>query len=165
MSNAVNTLRDVLLHEMEVGIKSSTNLIKKVKEEHWDYQPADHMNSLRHLMWHLVSIPEVDLTIMQEKGEGDVRTIEGYYKRLETAEDLAEEMYKGFEKLKTYMTSLSDEAFLNKETTAFYSESGHTQATWLTETATHIFHHRAQLFNYMKQLDYDVNMFDLYVSV
>lgn len=72
-------------------------------------------------------------------------------------------MQKGFDAFQTYMTSLSDEDFLTKKTKPFYLDEGMTQSRWLTETLTHIFHHRAQLFNYLKQLGYDVNMFDLYL--
>ncbi|WP_371268621.1 DinB family protein [Bacillus licheniformis] len=52
---------------------------------------------------------------------------------------------------------------MTKKTKPFYLDEGMTQSRWLTETLTHIFHHRAQLFNYLKQLGYDVNMFDLYL--
>ncbi|WP_370733829.1 DinB family protein [Paenibacillus dakarensis] len=36
------------------------------------------------------------------------------------------------------------------------------QAKWLIEIVTHAQHHRAQMFNYLKTLGYQVSMFDLY---
>jgi uncharacterized damage-inducible protein DinB len=60
---------------------------------------------------------------------------------------------------------LSEEEFLEKVTKPFYfpeEEKGHTQAKWLVEITTHAFHHRGQFFNYLKELGYEVNMFDLY---
>ncbi|MFC3781910.1 DinB family protein [Bacillus chungangensis] len=38
-----------------------------------------------------------------------------------------------------------------------------TQARWLTETVTHLFHHRTQFFTYLKQTGRDVSMDNLYV--
>lgn len=72
-------------------------------------------------------------------------------------------MEKGYEQFKSFFTSMPDEEFLTKKTTPFYLETGMTQSRWLAETLTHIFHHRAQLFNYLKQLGYHINMFDLYI--
>ncbi|SIT09231.1 DinB family protein [Kroppenstedtia eburnea] len=51
---------------------------------------------------------------------------------------------------------------LRRETRPFYADHALTQAKWLTEIVTHIFHHRAQLLNYLKELGHPVNMFDLY---
>lgn len=67
--NAVHTLRDVLLHEMETGIRSTCLLLQKVKETDWSYRPADNMRSLKELADHLIAIPETDLAIMQEKSK------------------------------------------------------------------------------------------------
>lgn len=37
-------------------------------------------------------------------------------------------------------------------------EDGHTQIQWLAEIQSHVFHHRGQFYNYLKQLQYDVTM-------
>ncbi len=137
---------------------------EKVKESDWSYRPADRMRSLKELASHLTTaIPEADMAIMQEKEEAAISRIEKKYSALQSADQMAEAMQKGFAAFQTYMTSLSDEEFLTKKTKPFYLDEGMTQSRWLTETLTHVFHHRAQLFNYLKQLGYDVNMFDLYL--
>ncbi|PTM58268.1 DinB family protein [Desmospora activa] len=159
--DAVNTLRNVLLHEMKVGIQSTGNLLQKVKAEDWDYRPTDNMRSVKELVWHLISIPETDLTIMQEKSQEEVAEIERKYE-LESPDQMVTAMNEGYHAFKAYMTALSDDQFLSKETKPFYLDKGMTQASWLMETVTHLFHHRAQLFNYLKQLNYEVNMYDLY---
>lgn len=48
--------------------------------------------------------------------------------------------------------------------TPFYHEHSATQAPWFTESVTHMFHHRSQLFTYVKLRGYEVSMFDLYVE-
>ncbi|MCY7791344.1 DinB family protein [Bacillus haynesii] len=161
--NQVQALRSDMFHEMETGVRSTCHLLKKVKESDWSYRPADRMRSLKELASHLAAIPEADLAIMQEKEEDVIARIEKKYGALQSADEMAEAMQKGFDTFKTYMVSLSDEEFLTKKTKPFYLDEGMTQSRWLTETLTHVFHHRAQLFNYLKQLGYDVNMFDLYL--
>lgn len=161
--NQVQALRSDMFHEMETGVRSTCHLLKKVKESDWSYRPADLMRSLKELASHLAAIPEADLAIMQEKEEDVIARIEKKYGALQSADQMAEAMQKGFDAFQTYMVSLSDEEFLTKKTKPFYLDEGMTQSRWLTETLTHVFHHRAQLFNYLKQLGYDVNMFDLYL--
>lgn len=124
---------------------------------------AASMRSLVELARHLTSIPETDLAILHEAAEEEVRRLEGKYEILDGADALAFAMEKGFETFRNYMLSLSDDAFLTHKTKPFYLQEGKTQAEWLTETLTHIYHHRAQLFQYEKALGYEVNMFDLYL--
>ncbi|NGP46225.1 DinB family protein [Bacillaceae bacterium SIJ1] len=161
--NAVDILRNELLSELEVGIRSMEGLLKKVQVEDWAYKPADNMRSLKELAQHIVSIPEVDLQIMQEKDQQLIEGLEEKYHQMDSAEAMIEGMNKGFAKYKAYMLSLSEEDFLTKKTKPFYHDKASTQAHWLVEEVSHLFHHRGQFFNCLKQLGYDVDMFDLYV--
>ncbi len=60
------------------------------------------------------------------------------------------------------MSGLSEHDFLHKQSKPFYMEHGSTQAKWLVEIVTHAFHHRAQLFTYLKESGLAITMFDLY---
>ncbi|WP_236634832.1 DinB family protein [Alteribacter lacisalsi] len=161
--NAADILRNDLLAELETGIRSMEGLLRKVEAKDWDYQPADKMRSLKELAKHIVSIPEVDLHIFQEKEQAAIQELEAKYDQLESGEDMIKAMHQGFEEYKAFYLSLSEQDFLTKKTKPFYLEEGETQARWLVEEISHLFHHRGQFFNYMKQLGYDVTMFDLYV--
>ncbi|KMK76804.1 DinB family protein [Alkalihalobacillus pseudalcaliphilus] len=161
--NVTELLRIKLLDEIEVGIRSMEGLLKKVEDKDWTYQPAENMRNLQELVKHIVAIPEVDLHIFQEKDEAYIKELERKYDRLETADELILAMKEGFQTYKSFMLSLSEEDFLTKKTTPFYLDEGETQAHWLIEEVSHFFHHRGQFFNYLKQLGYEVNMFDLYV--
>lgn len=156
----VSVLRDVLFDELGLGVRTTTALLKKVRQPDWDYRPRENMRTLRELAHHLVMIPETDLAILQEKSEEEVHALEG--RALPGADSMCKTMDQGYDKLKAYFTSLNDQDFLEKESRPFYMDKGSTQAKWLTEITTHTFHHRAQLFNYMKQLGHEINMFDLY---
>ncbi|WP_182201319.1 DinB family protein [Paraliobacillus salinarum] len=161
--NAVDILRNQLLGELELGIRSMEGLLKKVQVKDWEYQPADNMRSLKELAKHIVSIPEVDLHIFQGEDGETIKKLEEKYDVLESAAEMIKAMHNGFEAYKSYIISLSEEDLLIKKTKPFYLEEGEIQAHWLVEEVSHLFHHRAQFFNYLKQLGYDVTMFDLYV--
>jgi uncharacterized damage-inducible protein DinB len=161
--SATDILRNELLDELEIGFRSMEGMLKRVQEKDWGYQPADNMRNLNELAKHIVSIPEVDLSIWQEKNQEAIEELEAKYDKLESAEAMIEAMNNGFEVYKTFMLSLSEQDFLTKKTTPFYLEESKIQARCLIEDVSHLFHHRAQFFNYLKQLGYDVNMFDLYV--
>jgi uncharacterized damage-inducible protein DinB len=155
-------LRDLLFHEMGVAVRTTKGLLEKVKPEDWNYRPKVNMRSLLEVVQHLVLVPAADLAILQEKSQPEVQQLEKEIEHLTDPKELGEVMDRGFAALKEYMTGLSEEEFMHKVTKAFYAESGSSQARWLIEILTHAFHHRAQFFTYLKQLGYDVNMFDLY---
>lgn len=162
LMQAVIEMKGLLLHELEHIVRTSSSLIGKISPGHWEYRPRENMRSLLELAQHLVSVPSVDLLILQEQGQPDIRRVEDEINEARTAERLSAWMDKGFQDLKAYMEGLSEEDFLHKATKPFYLEQGSVQAKWLIEIVTHAQHHRAQLFNYLKELGYEVNMFDLY---
>ncbi|ANX10630.1 damage-inducible protein DinB [Fictibacillus arsenicus] len=159
--NATVSLTETLLEEFYTVVRTTSNLLKKADQSVYDFRPADNMRTFLELANHLVQISHVDLAILQEKSEKEIRELE---KKLsaQNAAELTHVLDEGYHLLKSYFLSLSEEDFLNKETKAFYAEKGMTQAKWLVEIVTHAFHHRAQLFTYLKQTKHEVNMFDLY---
>jgi len=160
---AVNEMKRLLFEELELAARTSTKLIGKIEEKDWRYRPRDNMRSLLELAQHVVSIPGVDLLIMQEKPEPDIRRREADIAADgPKADKLNGWLDSGLQELRAYMDGLTDEDFLHKSTKPFYLPHSSVQAKWLIETTTHIFHHRAQLFNYLKTLGYEVSMFDLY---
>jgi len=161
MSN-VSIIRDHLLHELEHGVVSTQRLVGLITPEQWDYRPQENMRSLRELTHHLVMIPATDLAIIQEQDGSEFARIEGSIQDVTDPQQLCDSMQQSYEALKDYMVSLDKEDFLNKSTKAFYAEEGSVQVKWLIEVVTHVFHHRAQLFNYLKALGHDINMFILY---
>jgi uncharacterized damage-inducible protein DinB len=159
--NATLTMTETLLEEFYVIVRTTNNLLKKADPSVYDYRPAGNMRTFLELANHLVQIPHVDLAILQEKSEFDIRKLE---KKLSASNvtELSHVLEEGYHLLKSYFLSLTEQEFLQKETKAFYAEKGMTQAKWLVEIVTHAFHHRAQLFTYLKQTEHEVNMFDLY---
>lgn len=160
--SVLQEMKGHLYHEMELAIRTIKGLLSKIKAEDWNYRPQDNMRSLQELVHHLVQIPMIDLAILQEKTYEEIKEYEHAIEGVTDTDQLSKILDEGYEALRTYMDGLSDEDFLHKQTKAFYLDYGKNQAAWLTEIVTHTFHHRAQLFTYLKQLGYDVSMFDLY---
>lgn len=158
----VFTLKEMLYKELDLAVRTTRGLLSKIKSDQWEYRPRENMRTLQELAHHLVLVPITDLAILQEKSQEEVAQYYREIEHLRDGEELGRLMEKGSAALKAYMDGLSEEDFLHKKTTAFYMEYGTEQAKWLIEIVTHIFHHRSQLFTYLKQLGHEVNMFDLY---
>lgn len=140
------------------------SLVDRITPEQWNYRPKENMRTLLELTHHLVMVPATDLAILQEKQGPEFDAIEEDVKAVTDPQQLCELMQQSYESLKNYMLSLSEDDFLNKSTKPLYSDQGSVQVKSLIEVVTHVFHHRAQLFNYLKELGHDVNMFVLYLS-
>lgn len=158
---AVQEMQYLLFEELELIVRTTTNLLAKVKPEDVEFRPQPNMRTLRELAEHLAAIPEVDLLILQEHTAEEVRVLEQRFAETEFAK-LGAAMAEGLKPLRQYMNTLTEEDFLHKKTTPFYLEHGTAQAKWLIEIVTHAQHHRSQLFTYMKMQGYEVSMFDLY---
>lgn len=156
-------IRDHLLAELETGVRTGETLIRLVRPEDWNYRPQDSMRSLSELVRHLALVPRSDLTIMQEASAEEVGKIETGLDGEIDPERLAAALRDSFERYKAYIVSLSPDDLMNLSTQAFYAEAGHTQMQWQIETLTHLFHHRSQLYNYLKQLGYELHFSMLYM--
>lgn len=155
-------VRDHLLKELELGVRTGASLIRLIRPEDWAYRPQDNMRSLTELVHHFVQITASDLAIMQEKSESEVGEVENRLSGMQDVEKVEAALWGNFEAYKDYIVSLSEEDYLTRSTKAFYMEHGHLQAQWQIETLTHVFHHRSQLYNYLKKLGHELNFFMLY---
>ncbi|MDK8189425.1 DinB family protein [Paenibacillus sp. UMB7766-LJ446] len=160
--NGTLQIRDHLLSELETGVRTGASLIRLIRPEDWAYRPQDNMRSLVELVHHFIQITASDLAIMQEEGEAEVGVVENSLSGIEDIEKLESTLWANLEAYKAYILSLSEEDLLNCSTKAFYMEHGHLQAQWQIETLTHVFHHRSQLYNYLKQQGHELNFFMLY---
>lgn len=161
----VQQLKAMLFEELELIVRTSRRLMERIKEEEWGYRPQgrENMRSLQELVHHLAAVPAVDLLILQEHSKAEVSELEATYTAAaEDVHKLSVMMAAGVDSLRSYMEKLPDEQFLAKRTTPYYIDHPTAQAKWLIEIVTHAQHHRAQLFNYLKELGHPANMFDLY---
>jgi uncharacterized damage-inducible protein DinB len=158
---AVQELQHMLFEELELIVRTTTNLLAKVKPEDHEFRPQPNMRTLRELAEHLAAIPAVDLLILTEHSAEEVRVLENRFAET-NFNRLGDTMAEELETLRQYIAALSEDDFLHKKTKPFYLEHGTAQAKWLIEIVTHTHHHRGQLFTYLKIQGYDVSMSDLY---
>lgn len=122
-----------LFEEMELAVRTSVQLMAKVQIEHLSFRPHENMRTLQELIEHLASIPAVDLLILQENKEEQIRSLESEYTVDLGMEALGEKLWAGMNSVSGYMEQLSDDDFLNKKTAPFYLEHGTSQAKWLID--------------------------------
>lgn len=162
MMNGVSQIREHLLEELELCVRTVETLLTKVAEEEWSYRPAENMRSLFELVHHLISIPITDLAILQERSQEEVVEVEERYVHLKNPDDIAVQYRSNYEVLRNYMLGLTEDELLHKATKAFYLEHSTLQIKWLIEIVTHSYHHRSQLYNYLKQSGHDLHFSLLY---
>ncbi|MDL4840694.1 DinB family protein [Aquibacillus rhizosphaerae] len=159
----VNMYMNELIHELELVTNTTRNLIEKVDYKDWDFRPQDNMRTLIELAHHLVLIPKSDYyCLMKEVPQDEYEKLETDLLDVTDSKTLSEQLNQNYKLLTDYILSLSEQELLNIKTAPFYLEDKSTQLKWFIEIITHMFHHRAQFFNYLKELKYEVNMFDLY---
>ncbi|MDQ3024439.1 MAG: DinB family protein [bacterium] len=159
------TTKGLLLKEFEWIAASCARILALAKPDDLDFRPTDRMRSLRELGHHLAQIPAVDLAIMRGLKQEEVQAEED---RL-TAEAEVVELPRGWhdvlgggvKDLSRYMETLSMADFEAGSGSAFYGRT-QTNAQWLLENITHLYHHRSQFFSYLKLLGYDVGTRNLY---
>ncbi|MDO3411069.1 DinB family protein [Saccharibacillus sp. CPCC 101409] len=156
-------IRDHLLDELETGVRTGETLIRRIRAEDWTYRPQDNMRSLPELVRHFALVPRLDLEVMQEAALERVQEIEAALDEETDPERLASALRESFDLYKAYIVSLTPEELLDRSTRAFYAEDSHTQIQWQIETLTHLFHHRSQLYNYLKQHGHELHFSMLYM--
>jgi len=165
MNKDISHIRELLFVEMELAVSTTIKLIEKIGDDQRDFRPHDSMWSLIELVRHLVQVPALELAILQEKNKEDVRNLTKTIMHLREVASLSDVVYSGFQELKMHMKTLDETDFLYKGTAPFFAkDQPAVQVKWLIEIMTHIYHHRGQMFTYMKQLGIPVTMYDLYGS-
>jgi uncharacterized damage-inducible protein DinB len=157
---AAMTGRGLLLKELEKIVANCCRLSGMLRAEHLGYRPQQNMRSMLELVNHLSQIPAVDFRIMQGDTEEQIVALEDQLNR-EEPRDWHSVMRDGAAALARYIEHLTHDDYENASGTAFYGRT-QTNAQWLLEIITHCYHHRAQLFMYMKLNGYDVNTRTLY---
>lgn len=154
------TGRSLLLSELERIVGNCCRFFELVKAEHNAWRPREGIRSLVELANHLAQVPGVDLRIMKGTKEEELIELERKLAR-DDGTGWAAVMREGAEDLSRFVQHLSLDQFENGSGTAYYGRT-QTHAQWLLEAITHIYHHRSQLFLYLKLNGYEVSTRTLY---
>ena len=154
------TGRSLLLTELERIAANVGRMLAQLKPEHYGYSPHDGMRTLLELANHLAQIPAMDLRLLRGDKEPELARREEELTRESTAE-LGDVLREGVKDMAAYFEHLSFDDYENGSGTAYFGRT-QTNAQWLLEVITHMYHHRAQLFMYMKLTGYPVDTRTLY---
>jgi len=159
------TTKGLLLRELEWISGSCARLLALAKPDDLDFRPRDNMRTLRELGHHLAQIPAIDHAIMRGLKQEEVQAEEDKLTREAEERTLPAGWQgvigSGVKDLARFMETLPMNEFEAGSGSAFYGRT-QTYAQWLLETVTHLYHHRAQFFTYLKELGYDVGTRTLY---
>lgn len=161
------TTRSMLLTELEFICRNCARLIGQLEPNMLRYRPQGaegvdlgKMRNLIELANHLAQIPSIDTAIFRGLPEEDIQRTE----RELWSDDVAAMkgvLRAGYEELHRFMEKLTVSEFETGSATAFYGRT-QTYAQWLLEVITHLYHHRAQLYTYLKLAGAPVEMRMLY---
>lgn len=149
-----------LLKELGNVGRSVERLLGLLPEDRLDWRPRENMRNLLQLANHLSQVPAVDLAILQGASHEQVQELERRLAR-STPGELILVWRNGVDAVGAFYASLSAEQFENQVGKAFYGHEA-TLSEWLLEIVTHTYHHRAQLFTYLKIMGLPVDMSTLY---
>jgi uncharacterized damage-inducible protein DinB len=149
------TGRGLLLAELERVARNCCTLLRTVNPDDFGFQPQDNMRKLIEVANCLAQIPLVDLRIISGAKEKEIQDFEAELWS-EDAEDWCAMLREGYAESRQYFETLTFDNYENGSATAFYGRT-QTNAKWLLEMIAHLYHDRAQLFLYLKLLDYPVD--------
>ncbi len=154
------TGRGLLLSELDKITGNICRMLALVKPEHFGYSPQEGMRTLKQLATHLAQIPLVDFRLLRGDDEAAIVALEEQLAR-EDVDGWINLLKDGKTELTRYYERLSLDEFENNSGTAYYGRT-QTNAQWLLEIIGHLYHHRSQLFMYLKLNRYPVGTRTLY---
>lgn len=154
------TGRGLLLSELDKLTGNISRMLALIKPEHHGYTPQEGMRTLAQLATHLAQIPHVDLRLLRGDDESQIVALEAQLAR-EDPDGWISVLKDGKAELTRYYERLTLDEFENNSGTAYYGRT-QTHAQWLVEIIGHLYHHRAQLFMYLKLNHYPVGTRTLY---
>lgn len=149
-----------LFDELQTLRRSLVKLLPEMPPHAEDWRPHEAVRTAWEVANHMVQIPAVDTAISQETSHAAIQAMEREL-TADTVEGLLAIWDRGVAEATAHFGAMEPEQFENQETTSFYG-ARMTAKAWLLGIVTHTYHHRAQLFTYLKLKGRPVNMSHLY---
>jgi uncharacterized damage-inducible protein DinB len=152
--------RSQLLFQLKAVSQSVVSLFRRCPAHRLEYRPAPGVRTLQELGDHFAAMPLVDLAILQGNPRQVAEAIEESLHGT-GPEEWVEIFERGVRAAGEYFEGLPEEEFETKETRAYYG-TAHPQNVWLFELIAHIYHHRGQLYAYLRMAGAAVDVEHLY---
>ncbi|MGY5878596.1 MAG: hypothetical protein RTV31_00040 [Candidatus Thorarchaeota archaeon] len=154
----------LLLHMLEHESNQTKFVLAAAKVTDLKFTPKDELRPLIDLINHIAQIPLIDLKFfsMEFKSFEEVRAMEKDL-RQDTIDDMLTIYDQGIEKIKEYISKLSDEQVTENNLKAFYQDGPEKSwAHYIPEITTHLAMHKMQLWMYLKLAGAPVSMWTYY---
>jgi len=164
MGTISNLLQDMLEHESN----QTKYVLAAAKDADLKFTPKEGLRPLIDLANHLAQTPIIDLKFysMEFKTFEEVQAMEKELRK-ESIDELLKVYDQGIEKIKEFISKLSDEQLLENNLTvylsAFYQDGP--EKSWshyIPEITTHLAMHKMQLWMYLKLAGAPVSMWTYY---
>ncbi len=152
--------RELLLDRLRAVAETCTDLLAACPRHRLDFRPGPGVRSLHELADHFAAVPLVDLAVLQ----GNPKQVAG---AIEDAlhgagpDDWVDVFARGVRAVRDYFAGLTEEEFESRSTRAHYG-TARPQCVWLVELIGHLFHHRGQLYAWLRLAGVPVGPPDLY---
>ncbi|MEN8149524.1 MAG: DinB family protein [Planctomycetota bacterium] len=152
--------REHLIHQLQAVGQSSATLLGLCPRDRLEFLPGEGMRSLGELADHAAAQPLVDLAILQGTSAEVTQTIE---ETLHTGrpQEWVDIYERGIRAVVEYFESMPEDDFETRSTRAHYG-TARPQSVWLLDLITHAYHHRGQVYVYLKMLGLPVDVEHLY---
>jgi hypothetical protein len=148
------TGRGLLLAELERIARSSCHVLRELHPDDFGFQPTPDLRTALELANQLGQLVILDLKLITGATADELKVLEDELWR-ESADDWCGHLRHGVEQVQRYMEELTFDAFENGSATAYYGRT-QTNAKWLLDIISRLYHHRAQLYFYLRLLDYRI---------
>lgn len=158
----------LLLNMLEHESNQTKFVLAAAKTANLKFTPKEELRSLIDVANHVAQIPLIDLKFysMEFKTFEEVQAMEKELRK-ESIDELLKVYDQGIEKIKEFISKLSDEQLLENNLTvylsAFYQDGP--EKSWshyIPEIATHLAMHKMQLWMYLKLAGAPVSMWTYY---
>lgn len=146
------TGRGLLLAELERIARSCCRILRELHPDDFAYQPPGGLRSALEQANYLAQIIVQDFKTITGASADELKALEEQHWS-ESADDWCALLRQGNEQVRRYMEELTFDGFENGSATAYYGRT-QTNAQWLVDIIGRLYHHRAQLYLYLRLMDY-----------
>ncbi|MHA1135341.1 MAG: hypothetical protein ACTSSE_02525 [Candidatus Thorarchaeota archaeon] len=160
----METIPKILLHSLEHESRQARFVLAAAKDTDLKFTPKDELKPLVDLANHLAQIPTIDFKFfsMDFKTFEEAQAMEKELRR-DTIDDLLALFDQGLEKIKEYVSKLTDEQIQENNLKAFYEDGpAKSWSHYIPEITTHLAMHKMQLWMYLKLAGAPVSMWTYY---
>jgi hypothetical protein len=160
----MGTISKLLLNMLEHESSQTRFVLAAAKETDLSFTPKEGLRPLNDLVNHIAQIPLIDLRFysMEFKKFEEVQASEKELRK-DSIDELLIVYDQGIEKIKKFISKLTDEQLLENNLKAFYQNGP--EKSWshyIPEITTHLAMHKMQLWMYLKLAGAHVSMWTYY---